>query len=353
MIGIVMAAATIATATAQDTSVYQNKEFDLEFTYPSSWQMETKALETSFVVPLEGTQRTATLQVFSALYRGPAEDWQTLQKDINEQMGRNVVRQWQETLMGVPLLLTQIEFEMGGEALTTHIGLLYAASANKMLFRLTAPTVVFPAADAAFRNVWPTLRTLSGSLPGREDPANRQDPPVVREPTRPPRVTVITEDDVNRPIQKAPEQLEIEIGGESYVLYYPRGWKATAGDGNRVSLEHPELGAPLVVSLNGPSADAPTRALFIRSSESLERFSRVTTRQEPQPRRNRGGAQVGWVLREGASSTGPLITWEAFGWLGGSYWIFGYSTESPADFSRRRRFVEELIDQMTFEKKSA
>src|SRR4051812_15977869 len=103
---------------------YTNTELGLSFNYPKSWKVTKVKVRnrtkfditnpktwrpastdntTRFLLPVEGSKQDGTLEIYSAQFFAETDIWQYSQKDINDQMKRPVLRQWQEEILGVPL----------------------------------------------------------------------------------------------------------------------------------------------------------------------------------------------------------------------------------------------------------
>src|SRR5690606_2842666 len=149
-----------------------------------------------------------------------------------ETLGRTIDRQWQEVILGVPLLLTRMFFVRSGEKMSTQVGLLYSATPEKLNYRLTVNAEKAEEAEAAWRGALSNLRTLGGSLPGVENPdivpPTEVDPPSVEEgyvltPEKPKFPTVKTRRDE--------KLIDVQAQGADLSLKLPREWNATPTEG--------------------------------------------------------------------------------------------------------------------------
>ena len=158
MITAFLAAAVMFQPAKQDTQTYSDIQLGLSFSHPSTWIIEkplvakntkkgrklaSDAGTVHFRIPLTGAVDDADLIIVRAAFSGSPDTWQKVQMDANQNLKRQVERQWQQEILGVPLLLTKIDYSENGSSKVTLTGLLYNDSPNKLLFRLTGPASDF------------------------------------------------------------------------------------------------------------------------------------------------------------------------------------------------------------------
>lgn len=334
---------------AAQTATFSNPQLNFTFAYPKTWSVTTtKKAVSTIVVPIPDSEEKATIEVYAVAFRREAELWQSLQKTLAENMKAEVARQWAEDLLGVPLLLTQIAMPDK----TVLQGLLYSATENKFLFRLEAAPSVFPQAVNAWRSVWPSFRTVDGSLPEKEDPgavpivADPKQPP----PARPAPITVLSQDKSTGEPELAPGSVACKAANRDLLLRIPEGWSGAPGQDGSIELKHADLPGSLRVSvLSTLDSDSPPRALFKASAASLDHFAVVNQREEPRPAPNRAGAQVATVWRSGTSATGTLRALNAVGAKGDFYWLFTHEWAPAPDETKIRGLLLELAKAMSVE----
>src|SRR5258708_30520995 len=96
---------------APDISTYSNPKLGLMFSYPKNWALLTnKKGETAGVMPIEGSTQAAHIEIYAIAYDKEKSVWQVGQDTINKTMKHDVVRQWEEEILGVPLLLTKMAY---------------------------------------------------------------------------------------------------------------------------------------------------------------------------------------------------------------------------------------------------
>lgn len=342
-------------ALAQDLKPYDVPDLGMSISYPKSWGVVwNKKLEmTTFTIPLGSSGSTARADVFASATRDSIDVWQEVQVRVNGAMQREIERQWQEEVLGVPMLYTKLRYVAGSEATTTLIGLLYASSPRKFHFRLTAPSAGFEQAEAEWRNVLVTLRTASGSLPTPEDPtlAPKTDPFKKPEKVLPPVPTVSLKPNSDAPQQKRPGEVSLtaKTGNTEVRVWIPKGWIANWSDGVW-KLSRPDFSSIVILEpasmLDSPKPEA---ALSKASAKRLEEFTQVELREEPKPRRNAAGAILAWVERHGKTTDGFFATIDAVGRSGDYYWRVGIECRDGKNFSRERGEIMKLLDKITIE----
>jgi hypothetical protein len=329
---MVLAPLLLGLALAQDpeTATYTDRSLGLAFQHPKPWTVRKEQFYTVFEWPI-GEGRTANAQVFSAVYRQSAETWQAIQAEVNKAMNRTVDRQWQEEILGVPLLLTRISYTEEGKSLVTVVGLVYSATPQKMQYRLTAPAEGADQAIADWSTVMLSLRTTGGNLPSAEDPSKPPPPPP--EEVKP--VTVLKPDGTPVGNLRGP----VTATFEGSTVYLPEGWKLEEGG----ALVHGSLRGGLTLRVTvGSDADA-RKALGTASATSLPSFRQVTLRRDRIESANRAGALVSGVLRIGEASGAQAIGH----WVGscaGKFWSVEYVARERSDADADRRLLDGLLD---------
>jgi hypothetical protein len=341
-------ALVLAAPSGQD-SVYSNPELGFAMTHPSTWQVSTRRGDSRILIPIGTTGDQAILEIYGAMDRSEPDVWQTIQLRANEQLKREVRRQWQEEILGVPLLLTKVAYENKGTPTTALVGLLYVAKPRKMMFRLTSPSEHYDSMEFEFRSALQTLRTLDNTLPRAEDPSK----PLPTTPTRTTRPTVITsvrQDAAGgREVQKGEVAVPTRAAGREVVLHLAAGW-AAAPHGEEFVVTHPDLKGTATVRVESTlDSVSPLRALFLASGQSLQDFTKVARRDEPRPRQNRAGAQTNVIWRFGQKGAEDLTTCEAVGSIGDFYWVLTYRFNGKLS-AGEQKLLESLVDAMSVDR---
>lgn len=322
-----------AIALPQDAELatFRDRGLGLSFQHPKAWTVKRERLYTNFSIPLSGG-KAAQVQLFSAVFRDKSETWQTLQAEVSQAQGRTVERQWQEELLGVPMLLTRVAYTEGEQPFVAVIGLLYSATAEKMQFRLVAPGAEADTAQQAWWAAMLTLRTTTGGLPGEEDPTK---PLEDLQPGTPgPEVVLRRPSGNSEPVR---EGTPTPFGG--MVLEVPAGWQL--GEGGRLSLG--SLRGTVSVEVAEGDGEAAGKALEAAVSAALGGFRQVDLRKDTIARPARTGALVASVWRRGSSAAGPLVSAQYAGLCGPRYWILRYSAPGMEAWQADKAALEALV----------
>jgi hypothetical protein len=296
---------------------------------------------------LTGAVDDADLLVMSASFSGAKETWQTAQVDVNADLKRTVDRQWEQEILGVPMLLTRITFSENGTSKTTLTGLLYDDSANKLLFRLTGPTSDFDKAQYQFTEAMQTLRTTNNALPTAQDPDHPGAPiaPVDRDlkhvlyaPLPPP-----------KPIL-APVAIPLVVSTKNVILRVPRGWSARNVSGAEFELRSIDLPYPIKVHVYSVlDSDPPAIALSKASAESLADFTTVATRHDSPIENNLADCLVTSVFRDGSSAKGRLMSYNALGKSGDFYFIASATPRPDDTVESQKKTLARLLEYVSLE----
>ena len=362
--------------TAMDTTTFTDAALGLSFSHPTTWTTIATTPTTAppkpkgnrfklpvgkrnevkddrisdgmvtFAIPGSTGEAPAKLTIVRASYSDAPEKWQQLQADTNQQLKREVERQWQQEILGVPLLLTRIAYTQDGAATTTVTGLLYNAAPYKLLFRLTGPTSGFDAAQYQFTSAMESLRTISNALPTAQEPGK----PVAAPPLLTP--------DARHPIfvkpkaapTVAPLALPVTVAGRKMLLHVPSDWSLMSVGTDTATLKHAGLSRPVTVKLyaaaTAPRAD---EALAASSKETLEHFKTVELREDTPGVANKAGLPVATIWRRGTDAKGPYAALNAVVVAGDYYMLFAFEP-APGDAAiGERKIVRSLLDAVGLE----
>lgn len=348
--------------TNPDVLQYQNLTLGLKFEYPKTWQVVTdKRGQSKFLIPIEGTSDRAVVEVEPVSFRQEKDSWQITQLAFNKSKKRETVRQWEEEILGVPLLLTEAKYNERGSERQVVSGLIYTFGFNKMLYRVTASPEQFANVDYSWRQVLQSLRTWTGELPKVEDPSveikvnNPKDR--TNNPNRPP------DDDIPHPtvpneiktsntrkFVKEPVVSQTELNGLKVEFHVPADWKLTPGADGTYTLTSSALDGKVDLKLQSQAATfAPATALAQASGASLAEFASVDKRDDDFPKFNKAGMPVAQVWRVGKTASGAMMSLDASGQSGDAYFIASYKTADIAKFKAIRKVIESLLDRMSIE----
>jgi hypothetical protein len=344
-----IAAAALAVAPvamAQETVVFSENNLGLQFNHPATWKIAKRERgTTTFHLPTASGQN-AELLVMRTVFRREADLWQDGQRQVNRQLQRDVVRQWEQLIMGVPMLFTRINYVENGRAVSVLTGLYYTRSQEKMWLRLTAPQAEYDNVSYEFHQAMETLRTFDGRAPLVEDPRVQIDTTTkAQAPLPPPKVLDDGRKETGAVVP--PNKASLRLANRDLDVHYPDGWTAKV-EQNRVTLTNPALDKPVVVVVHSTlDSDPPLRALFKLSSTTLEVMNKVDSRQDRNTAPNRAGAQLTSVWRTGTTTGGTLSAFEAVGQSGNFYFLTSYRQTNPDRVAAERRLIESLVDNLT------
>lgn len=354
-------------APADQTATYANEWIGISLNHPTDWKVASKKQDAWVTIPLKAGTMVAGLNLVAATFNGETDVWQKSQEHINNQLGFEVMRQWQEEILGVPFLLTKVRSGPGklasatkavpalpkDQPLITLIGLVYSATPRKLMFRLTAPEGGYDDAEFLMRSSLQSLRTLDGKLPQPEDPNRKLDPnePPPTAPVRPPARTVIGSkpEESNGAKARAENVFEAEAAKKKIGFYFPAGWTVEKAEDGKLNLKSAEPPVTLTLELNSTlDSDPPLRALMKASAESLKSFDTVARRDENTPRTNKAGALVIRVWRTGQAASGLLWSFESVGGTPEFYYLLKARGVGELSASVRSA-LEDLVEKISVE----
>lgn len=344
-----LALTSIATAQEMETLPFDHPESGFTFQYPASWKVVKKRDHVLFQFTVEG--KPATLGVFGMEFKGEIPTWQAVQTNIAKQEKRELVRQWQEEILTVPMLMSRMAWsEKDGTAMTMDIAMIYADTRRKLLFRLSAPSEVIEKAYEPFRALLQSLKTEDGKLPKPFD-ASKPQSENLRKPDRPEKRQVWTAPKVGKaaPV-KGDQTIETTASNIALLLRYFAPWRASAKD---LGVEFELPGGPsgvraIAYSVN--ESDPAGKALIKASGRSLQKLSGKIERYEEGPITSKAGASYAVIWRTGDSEAGPMVMMDAVV-LVGDYYVLLYWESTDVKNLKLRDQVMELVHTLSIEVK--
>ncbi|MBC8064323.1 MAG: hypothetical protein H7Y17_05800 [Chlorobia bacterium] len=340
-----------ATANAQDQTLLEMPDLGLAMSHPKNWQVTPvkKSPDMKVLIPIEGSSQRATLELYNVSFSSEKDVWQLGQKAINERMRRELMRQWEEELLGVPMLLTKVSFsdKEGQQILMT--GLVYSRTAKKLMFRLSAAPDDFDKAEFAWRQTMNTFRTGRAWLP--EDPTKKPDPKDPQRTQLPtPVVTNPNSLDGQNKTTKPPVSIEATISGRKVEIRIPGEWAGKVGEDGAILLTNPDVGSQVRLTLaSALDSDPPQRALLAASSKTLGDFQKVNKRDESVPEKNRAGASAAAVWRSGTTAQGDLFSCDGVCFNGDFYFVVSYRSTNASKIGGERKAIENLLQNSTIQ----
>jgi len=326
-------------------------DIGLAMSYPKTWQVSPikKTNDYKVLLPVEGSSQRAELEIYNVGFDAERDIWQLAQKGINNRMKRDIMRQWEEELLGVPLLLTKVSYTDKEGPKIQLTGLMYSRTPKKLMFKLTASPDDFDKAEYAWRETMQTFRTGMALKP--EDPSKPRDTKNAQRISQPPVIVTKPKSlDAESKVVKPALTLEATAAGRKLLIRYPAGWVAKIAEDGVITFTHPEVSGKITATLaSSLDSDPAARALFIASSKTLNDFQKVAKRDESVPTANKAGATSASVWRVGTSAQGDLFTCDSTVAQGDFYLVLSYRTTNGSKIGGERKAVEALLQMMTID----
>ncbi len=333
--------AVIFGALAQEPKTFQDKELGLTFQHPASWTVKKGKFSTDLSFSMSDGSITS-VQVFNIQFRQEKSVWQQLQRDVSEQMRRRVSRQWEEQILGVPLLLTRVDYSDGDREVSALVGLLYTATKQKLNFRVTSTSGTVQDSETAWRQALMTLRTVNGEMPVPEDPTKPLPNPDKTSGGQ--SITRLTPDDMNGGPVRTKNVHRIARLGLQLNVFLPDGWSVQAPE-ETISLTIEKLQGSVELSITSGARQQVAGVLANANSSSFERFKLVSLRDDPVPGVKRSGSYVASTLRIGpGAKDGVAVAWHFAGTSGSVVWRIDYFASSEAAYKADKKVIDRLID---------
>lgn len=335
----------------QEPVKYVDPSLGIQFDRTSQWVEQKKAKDGSrFLVPLPDSSEQALFEVLRAPFHSGKDIWQTIQVDITKATKKTLVRQWEQDILAVPMLFTQVTWNDKGVDKTTLSGLFYTRTPVKMLIKVTTPTSEFPKAQYLLDQVLQSMSTLDGAVPQEDDPEVKLAPAPQKPVAAPKKPRVIS---AEREVVKesgARVEFPLTVSTKQLKLSTPEGWRVENSDDGRITLRHADLENPLVIDVRYLlDSDPPLKALFVQSTQTLNDYNAVTKREDTDGQINRTGCKISSIYRLGKGNQGDLATFEAMGLQGDFYFLFSYRSTKSATAAAERKVIQSLLDGISLE----
>lgn len=332
-----------------DTSAFTDPYLGLVINHSKDWtQLKNVKDIVRFSIPIEGSSDTAELQIMRRSFHDTKEVWRTIQIHANESMHRDVVRQWEQDVINVPLLCTQISFTEKGQAKTTLTGLYYTKTPTKLLVRLTSPTESFEKVRAEFMKTLESLHTTNGAMPLADDPNFE----FVE--TKKPQLAAVKPFLIDQPRTPAARVFKDQVivpmvvSTKSVQLKLPQGWTAGEVKDGVLTIQYSKVPCSIKIEVHSSlDSDRPSVALNKATSQELADFLPGVARQDTDPVTNEAGCAISTVWRTGKDAKGPLVTLHASGEQGEFYFLTSYRTVSPAEARQAHKLIAALFEEIS------
>lgn len=334
---------------------FLDSELGLAFSYPATWKVVKKTkIRTNFEIPGTSSSAPSELEINHADYSGNAETWQLIHKTSNEQLKRTLDRQWEQEVLGVPMLLSRVHYTDKGQSLSSINALLFSQTKKKLQFILTGPTSDFDNLQYQFTNALQTLRTVETKKKVSAVAASTKSEKSEKIDKTAPEVSVKHEliDPVKpkiwvKELQTAPFAVE----SKKFNLHYAEDWIAKGQIDGTLALTNPDLPGSITLKFYPESdSDSPANLLLAASAQSLQEFDTVTKRLDQDPTVNRANCLVSSTCRIGKSKAGDCYTYEAFGQEEGAFFILNFKSTDPSTEKTGFKLIQKLLQTISFEK---
>ena len=331
---------------AQQAKTFRDDDLGLIFQHPASWTLKKQKYSTDLEIPLSDGSK-AVVQIFRTSFRQGKDVWQGLQKEVTLQMARHMTRQWEETILGVPLLLSRIDYTEGAQEMSIFVGLLYTATDNKLNFRVNSSAKTAQEAEDAWRAVLLSLRTTNGELPMAEDPNRNGGSQTTGSGGQ--RITALKPDaKTNIPV-RTKNVAHVSALGNAINVYMPDGWTLKV-DGDATVIANEKLKGTVQIKFSAGGRSQLASVLNEASESALTRFSIVALRTDQTPTVMKSGSLVASTLRTGKDEKGAeACVWHIVGTLGTIVWQIDYSSSSATALESDRKAMEKLRDYLAVE----
>lgn len=342
----------VAGAQAEDTVRFDHVETGFQLQVPRAWKGTKTRDSQRYTFSISGSDQTATFELYGVTFSNDIPTWQAVQTNAAKQLKREVVRQWQEEILTVPMLMTRTAWEeKNGIGFIAESGLIYSESRRKFLWRLTAPASAFDQANTQARAVLQSIRTENGRLPKIFDPTIPQSEDLRRPDRAEKRTTWKLPDPGKKEPVKGDRQVETVAGNIPVLLFYSGEW-TFAAEGNGLVVTHPKVTGKITLrGYSTPETDPPGRMLLRQSGQTLADFAKVDKREEHGPVRSLSGSQIMMIWREGSSASGPLFTFDAVGATGDYHWLLAWKSSDPKSAAVQRDLISQLVQSLSIEPK--
>jgi hypothetical protein len=324
----------------QDDSLkdYANPATDMRLKYPSSWSLKKDKYADELRFKVDG--KDVYVELMGIEMNFPAQHWQDVTREINTNGDRAVLRQWEEELLGVPLLLTKVRDLSKTDVEIAITGLILSNRPQKMLFRLHTPESVAVSAEEQWNKVMLSADTISGKLPSEAAPVSPTagSAGTTSVGTTPGKVQVI-EAPTGSPkkVKRGSERIPLDVDRGTF-LYIDEGWTLKEGTLSNGSI--------LIQFTQGIGEERVARSEWLLvCGAALDRLNTITNRIEPEAKFWESGFKGTYMERRGTTASGSEVQWVAYGWMGGYFYTLNWAG-TELEFKSSKESREKLIETL-------
>lgn len=322
----------------EPTRAYKDPQLGISFQYPRSWNLRKEKYMTVLTWRTKAG-REARAQWVPTVYRDTAALWQQLQVDVAANRNDKIVRQWDEELLGVPLLLTRVERAEKGRTYSVWGGLIYSRTPTKLNFRVYSAPEDANETEEEWRKVLLSVRTEAGDTPLAEMPGSKIEPVKPKDPDLPV-VVWSTTSGVTKPKPiRGTKRLKID----GFYAYCNDEWTV---EGSALTIS--KLKGTLTIEARRTRAGTGMRAFLAASGEQLNVLDQVDRREEKSSRINQAGYTFWEVIRSGQAKGKPTVLGLWAGQLDDNMWFVSYQGDE-ASLRADRPLIESLVNALSVE----
>lgn len=318
------------------TKNWMDPKTDIKITYPSNWSLRKDKYLDELKFEISG--KTVRVELTGIEMNYPPSHWQEVMREINTNNNRTVLRQWEEELLGVPMVKTRVRDTSKSEAEISVTGLLMSVRPQKFMYRLYSPEGVADEAERQWTAVLLTADSVSGKLPSEPlpvDPNASSNTTTAGNSGEPVKVQILKPQDgpPKKTVRGSVRSILDEQRG--IFIYLPNDWSFASTQVKK---------GDLTVLLSHGLGDerAARSAWFSACGAALARLEKVTGRVEPEVKWFASGFKGTALERRGTSDGQDVVQWIAFGWRSGYYYTYTW-TGTPESFKSAKDQLSELL----------
>jgi hypothetical protein len=350
-----IAAAVLGQQTApppKEVKTFVDKFSGVMFDYPKEWRYRKERLYSKIEFPLADGKK-AEVQLLSSDFRQSKQQWQDIQVEINTSVLRQVEGQSEELVLGVPLLLTKLNYKEENKELSTLVGMLYSKTPEKFTFRLTAPTANYAEAETIWRGVMNSLRPIGDKLPEIEVEGSVDVRPVPDSGNSDTKTIILKpEEPGSKQNLKGLRKTSVTVGEAPMDLWLPKGWEVAPAE-TKFSLTSKGLKGKVIFETVVGGVPEAQASVLDRMNTSMARFTAITLRKEYEVKGTKAGCALVRAERIGSEGETPLVVVYAAGVRGETHWLLTYEVKSVDDWKDDQDKLAQLFDGMVLQAPAA
>ena len=326
---------------------YDHIPSGFQFSYPKEWKLTKSRDHITFTIPYDDVKRSAQIEVYAMTFWSDIQIWQTAQATAAKTDHREVVKQWQEEILTVPMLFSRTQWTAkSGDQMMADNSFVYAATRRRLAFRVVSQAMDWERTEANFRNLLQTLK-YNGGIPKVLDPSKPEQEMFVPEGRSKETIWHIPAKLPVDPV-KGDQAVETTASTIALIVNFGSPWKASS----ELGFTHAEVvGTVTIRAYTSLEADPPGKAVMKAGARSMEAFTKIDKRYEKGPLTNRAGATYAFIMRQGTGKDGPLVAIDAVISSGDYYLLLHWESSDAKAAGGAKDKVLELINSLSVEVK--